>query len=43
MFGTRLTEITPIKEAIATYMMRATDKLRAQQSRGLQYPGSEIR
>ncbi|MNQ80845.1 DNA polymerase V subunit UmuC [compost metagenome] len=32
MFGRRLTEIAPIKEAIATYMMRATEKLRAQQS-----------
>ncbi|MBZ9781388.1 DUF4113 domain-containing protein [Pseudomonas sp. REP124] len=32
MFGTRLTEIAPIKEAVATYMMRATEKLRAQQS-----------
>jgi DNA polymerase V len=32
MFGKRLTEIAPIKEAVATYMMRATEKLRAQQS-----------
>jgi DNA polymerase V len=32
MFGKRLTEIEPIKEAVATYMMRATEKLRAQQS-----------
>ena len=32
MFGNRLTEIAPIKEAVATYMMRATEKLRAQQS-----------
>lgn len=32
MFGNRLTEIAPIKEAIATYMMRATEKLRAQKS-----------
>ena len=32
MFGKRLTEIAPIKDAVATYMMRATEKLRAQQS-----------
>jgi DNA polymerase V len=32
MFGKRLTEIVLIKEAVATYMMRATEKLRAQQS-----------
>lgn len=32
MFGMRLTEIEPIKEAVATYMMRATEKLRRQQS-----------
>ncbi|MGO4802240.1 translesion error-prone DNA polymerase V subunit UmuC [Pseudomonas sp. W22_MBD1_FP4] len=32
IFGKRLTEIAPIKEAVATYMMRATEKLRAQQS-----------
>ena len=32
MFGKRLTEIAPIKEAVATHMMRATEKLRAQQS-----------
>jgi DNA polymerase V len=32
MFGKRLTEIAPIKEAVATYMMRAAEKLRAQQS-----------
>lgn len=32
MFGKRLTEITPIKEAVATYMMRATEKLREQKS-----------
>lgn len=32
MFGKRLTEIAPIKEAVATYMMRAIEKLRAQQS-----------
>ncbi|MNH75828.1 hypothetical protein D3C81_464270 [compost metagenome] len=28
----RITEIAPIKEAVATYMMRATEKLWAQQS-----------
>jgi len=32
MFGRRLTELEPIKEAVATYMMRASEKLRAQQS-----------
>ncbi|WLG99707.1 translesion error-prone DNA polymerase V subunit UmuC [Pseudomonas beijingensis] len=32
MFGKRLTELAPIKEAVATYMMRASEKLRAQQS-----------
>jgi DNA polymerase V len=32
MFGTRLTELAPIKEAVATYMMRASEKLRAQKS-----------
>ncbi|NNA27895.1 translesion error-prone DNA polymerase V subunit UmuC [Pseudomonas lundensis] len=32
MFGRRLTAIEPIKEAVATYMMRASEKLRAQQS-----------
>ncbi|WP_338513265.1 translesion error-prone DNA polymerase V subunit UmuC [Pseudomonas poae] len=32
MFGMRLTELTPIKEAVATYMMRASGKLRAQNS-----------
>ncbi|MEE4883047.1 Y-family DNA polymerase [Pseudomonas viridiflava] len=32
MFGKRLTEIQPIKEAVATYMMRASEKLRAQGS-----------
>ncbi len=32
MFGKRLTEIAPIKEEVATYMMRATEKLRAQLS-----------
>lgn len=32
MFGTRLIELAPIKEAIATYMMRASEKLRAQNS-----------
>lgn len=32
MFGNRLTELPPIKEAVATYMMRASEKLRAQNS-----------
>ena len=32
MFGKRLTELEPIKEAVATYMMRASEKLRAQNS-----------
>jgi len=32
MFGKRLKELTPIKEAVATYMMRASEKLRAQGS-----------
>ena len=32
MFGQRLTTIAPIKEAVATYMMRASEKLRAQKS-----------
>lgn len=32
MFGKRLTELPPIKEAVATYMMRASEKLRAQGS-----------
>lgn len=32
MFGTRLTEIEPIKEAVATYTQRAAEKLRAQGS-----------
>ncbi|WP_434699781.1 translesion error-prone DNA polymerase V subunit UmuC [Pseudomonas sp. D1-1] len=32
MFGMRLTELAPIKEAVATYMMRASEKLRAQKS-----------
>lgn len=32
MFGTRLTELAPIKEAVATYTSRAAEKLRAQQS-----------
>ncbi|PYC17862.1 DNA polymerase V subunit UmuC [Pseudomonas jessenii] len=32
MFGKRLTELAPIKEAVATYMMRASEKLRAQSS-----------
>ena len=32
MFGKRLTELAPIKEAVATYVMRASEKLRAQNS-----------
>jgi DNA polymerase V len=32
MFGKRLTEIDPIKEAVATYTQRAAEKLRAQGS-----------
>jgi DNA polymerase V len=32
MFGKRLTQLAPIKEAVATYMMRASEKLRAQKS-----------
>lgn len=32
MFGRRLKELAPIKEAVATYMMRASEKLRAQGS-----------
>jgi DNA polymerase V len=32
MFGKRLQELSPIKEAVATYMMRASEKLRAQGS-----------
>ncbi|WP_434578003.1 translesion error-prone DNA polymerase V subunit UmuC [Pseudomonas sp. Z5-35] len=32
MFGTRLTEIESIKEAVATYTQRAAEKLRAQNS-----------
>lgn len=32
MFGNRLTEIEPIKEAVATYTQRAAEKLRAQSS-----------
>ncbi|MGP6422109.1 translesion error-prone DNA polymerase V subunit UmuC [Pseudomonas putida] len=32
MFGMRLTELAPIKEAVATYVMRASEKLRAQNS-----------
>ncbi|MNL61732.1 DNA polymerase V subunit UmuC [compost metagenome] len=32
MFGMRLRELPPIKEAVATYMMRASEKLRAQHS-----------
>lgn len=32
MFGKRLKELPPIKEAVATYMMHASEKLRAQKS-----------
>jgi len=32
MFGKRLTELAPIREAVATYVMRASEKLRAQNS-----------
>lgn len=32
MFGKRLKELPPIKEAVATYVMRASEKLRAQKS-----------
>jgi DNA polymerase V len=32
MFGKRLKKLPPIKEAVATYMMRASEKLRAQKS-----------
>lgn len=32
MFGKRVTELPPIKEAVVTYMMRASEKLRAQGS-----------
>lgn len=32
MFGKRLKQLPPIKEAVATYMMRASEKLRAQKS-----------
>lgn len=32
MFGNRLTDIEPIKEAVATYVQRAAEKLRAQSS-----------
>lgn len=32
MFGKRLTEIAPIREAVASYVMRAAEKLRAQHS-----------
>ncbi len=32
MFGKRLKELPPIKEAVATYIMRASEKLRAQKS-----------
>lgn len=32
MFGKALPELPPIKEAVTTYMMRASEKLRAQNS-----------
>ncbi|WPO98085.1 translesion error-prone DNA polymerase V subunit UmuC [Pseudomonas sp. HR96] len=32
MFGQRLDSLPPLREAVATYMMRASEKLRAQQS-----------
>ncbi|KOY02178.1 translesion error-prone DNA polymerase V subunit UmuC [Pseudomonas nunensis] len=32
MFGKRLKDLPPIKEAVATYMMRASEKLRTQKS-----------
>ena len=32
MFGTRLTDLAPIKEAVSTYTSRAAEKLRTQQS-----------
>ncbi|MFJ4065990.1 Y-family DNA polymerase [Pseudomonas sp. NPDC089996] len=32
MFGQRLTELAPLKEAVATYVMRAAEKLRKQRS-----------
>lgn len=32
MLGSRLTDIEPIKEAVATYTQRAAEKLRAQNS-----------
>jgi DNA polymerase V len=32
MFGQRLTELAPLKEAVATYVMRAAQKLRKQRS-----------
>lgn len=32
MFGTRLTAIVPLREAVATYSARACEKLRAQNS-----------
>lgn len=32
MFGHRLDSLPPLREAVATYMMRASEKLRAQQS-----------
>jgi len=34
MFGKHLTELPPIKEAVATYMIRASEKFRAQDSAG---------
>lgn len=52
MFGKRLKELAPIKEVVATYMMRASEKLRAQGSlcnphqhpnRHVQPRGSEVR
>ena len=32
MFGQRLTDLAPLKEAVATYVMRAAEKLRKQRS-----------
>lgn len=32
MFGQRLTDVAPIKEAVSTYASRAAEKLRAQES-----------
>ncbi|RJG13651.1 hypothetical protein D3879_10590 [Pseudomonas cavernicola] len=32
MFGTKLKDLTPIREALATYMTRAAEKLRCQAS-----------